>query len=110
VAWDTGADTVRRPTSPEAVTAKIVELMDRPGKDPASITQADVDRARNFTSGQYLLRHERVSERSFLPGWFEMMGVGYAMDAALPALVQRVSLADVRRIAAARLSIHTVLA
>ena len=109
VAWDTGADTVRRPTSPDAVTEKIVELMDRPGKDPSSITQADVDRARNFTSGQYLLRHERVSERSFLPGWFEVMGAGYAMDAALPALVQSVTLADMRRIAAVRLSLHTIL-
>jgi zinc protease len=110
VGWDTGADTLRRPASASEVTKKIVAEMDRLANDPAAITRADLDRAIGFSSGQYLLRSERISDRSFLAGWFEMMGAGFAMDANLVSMIRAASLERVRQYAASHFSIHTALA
>ena len=109
VGWDTGPNTLRRPASAELVTKKIVDEMDRLARDASSITQADLDRAVGFASGQYLLRRERASERSFLPGWFEMMGAGFEMDAKLPSILRGTTLNNVRKVAANLLSSHTYL-
>lgn len=60
---------------------------------------AEMARARSVAVGRNALRHERVRDRSFMLGWYEAMGLGYAYDAAYPQLLSSVSRADVLRVA-----------
>jgi zinc protease len=61
---------------------------------------AELERARNVAIGRDALRHERARDRSFLLGWYETMGLGYAYDADYPHRLAAVTRADVLRVAA----------
>ena len=70
----------------------------------AQITDAEMERARNFSIGQYALKHERLLERAYLPGWYEVMGAGYRFDHDLPDRLAAVSREDLLRVASRYLS------
>ena len=62
-------------------------------------SEAEVERARKLAIGMDARQHERIPTRSFLLGWYETLGLGYAFDADLPRRFAAVTRDDVRRVA-----------
>lgn len=99
IEWDASRSDGAKAPTPAEVVQLIQAQLDRLTAVKPDITDAEIERARNFSAGQYLLRHERIQERAFLSGWYETMGAGYLMDASLPGLLTAVSKDDVIRVA-----------
>ncbi len=98
VEWDAGGASVKS-TEPQMVLKRIQDQLDSLTAPTASVSDAELERARNFAAGQYILRHERIQERCFLPGWYEVMGAGFAFDDNLPGRLSNVTSEDVLRAA-----------
>jgi predicted Zn-dependent peptidase len=64
----------------------------------------ELTRARSMAIGRDALRHERVRDKAFLLGWYEVMGAGFGFDARLPGLLAAVTREDVLRVARAYLA------
>jgi predicted Zn-dependent peptidase len=63
------------------------------------ITNDELDRAKNFLIGNYLIDHESNSSQAFYLGWFEIIGAGWQFDSKYPKLIQKVALHDVLDVA-----------
>jgi len=63
-----------------------------------------MDRARQRIIGVHAIDHEDLRRQAFLPGLYELLGVGSAFDARIPDLISRVTAEDVQR--AARLYVQ----
>ncbi|MDQ7848768.1 MAG: pitrilysin family protein [Armatimonadota bacterium] len=75
----------------------------------AAAAPGEMDRARQRIIGVHAIDHEDLRRQAFLPGFYELLGVGYAFDGRIPDLVSRVRAEDVQR--AARLYLqHPVVA
>ena len=85
------------PTTPENVQKALQAQLDALLAAPP--TQAETARARNFAIGRDALRHERVRDRAFFPGWYETLGLGFGYDAEFPRLLAAVTPADILRVA-----------
>jgi len=79
----------------EQVRAALKASVDSLVQSP--ITEAELTRARNYLTGTYALRHQRLQERSKHLAWFEAMGLGWEFDRLFPEMLQSVTLEDVRR-------------
>jgi len=64
----------------------------------------EMDRARQRIIGVHAIDHEDLRRQAFLPGLYELLGVGSAFDARIPDLISRVTAEDVQR--AARLYVQ----
>ena len=72
-------------------------------------TDAELRRARALAIAGLALRRERPRDESFLLGWQEATGVGFAFDSALPRRIEMVSREDVIRVARALFSRRVAL-
>ncbi len=62
-------------------------------------TEAELSRARRYVIGTYQLDHGRNRDVARYLGWYETVGIGYRYDEQFPGLVEKVSAADVVRVA-----------
>lgn len=62
-------------------------------------TSEEMERAKAYVKGRFLVDHESQSMRAFYPAYYELMGLGYDYDAHFPKLVDSVSEADVMSLA-----------
>lgn len=72
-------------------------------------TAEELERAKNYTAGKWLLQHQRVSDRAFFLGAMEAIGVGFEFDAEYPAKVAKVTRADVQRVVGKYLNEYAVV-
>jgi len=63
------------------------------------LSPEDLERAKGYTIGTYALGHQHLSERAYLLGWAEAVGLGYAFDSGYADAIQKVTAADVQRVA-----------
>jgi predicted Zn-dependent peptidase len=75
----------------------IVALTDSLKSKPLSAE--DLARAKGYTIGAYALEHQHLSERAYLLGWAEAVGLGYGFDSSYADAIQKVTAEDVQRVA-----------
>lgn len=63
-----------------------------------SFSDDDLERAKRYLIGSYAVKHERVRDRAFYPGWYETMGLGYQYDIEYANKIKAVTKADVCRV------------
>jgi len=61
-------------------------------------TNQELDRAKSYAAGTYLLRHQRAADRAFLLGSAEAIGLGYQFDSDFEGKLAAVTRADVDRV------------
>jgi predicted Zn-dependent peptidase len=82
---------------PEQVEAKLVEVVRSVLTDPPP--SAEVERAKRYAAGSQALMHQRTRDRAFYPGWYELCGPGFDLDADFGKRVGEVTPADIQRLA-----------
>ena len=95
-----GAD--GNPINPEGVVTMITDCVQSLVKDPP--TDVELERAKRYAAGVYQLAHQRARDRAFYLGWMEISGPGAAMDTDLPGLIGKVTIDDLKRVAAKSLA------
>jgi predicted Zn-dependent peptidase len=98
-----GTDPANEVRVVEALLREVARLGEAP---PA---QAEMDRARQRIIGVHAIDHEDLRRQAFLPGFYELLGVGYTFDGRIPDLVSRVGAEEVQRVARLYLQ-HPVVA
>jgi predicted Zn-dependent peptidase len=63
------------------------------------IAPGELERARNFIIGKFLVAHQTNLKKAFYPAWFELYGLGVGFDDKYPELIRSVTEKDVRRVA-----------
>jgi zinc protease len=69
------------------------ELADKP------VSPEELERARNFIIGKFLVAHQTNLKKAFYPAWFELYGLGPDFDEKYPELIRSVTERDIRRVA-----------
>ncbi|MBN1900710.1 insulinase family protein [Candidatus Sumerlaeota bacterium] len=59
----------------------------------------ELDRAKNYITGKFLVAHQTNLKKAFYPAWFELYGLGAGFDEKYPDLIRSVTIKDVRRVA-----------
>jgi len=62
-------------------------------------TPQEMERAKAYVIGRFLVDHESQAMRAFYPAYYELMGLGYDYDAHFPNLVNMVTEKDVMSLA-----------
>ncbi|HOF89025.1 MAG TPA: insulinase family protein, partial [Armatimonadota bacterium] len=83
----------------ERTRAAMAEEITRLQTEP--VAAAELARARAYLKGRYLLAHQYSAHYAFDLAWYELQGLGVRYDAAYPEAVERVTAADVQRVARA---------
>jgi predicted Zn-dependent peptidase len=94
--WETrapAAPAAEPPLDPETALRLLATEIDGLIANPP--TEAEVRRARSISIGREALRHERARDRAFLLAWYEAIGAGAELDAALPSRLAAVTRVDV---------------
>lgn len=73
------------------------------------LSTEDLERAKGYTIGTYALSHQHLAERAYLLGWAEAVGLGYGFDSAYADTIQKVTAADVQRVAAKYLTNYSAV-
>lgn len=84
-------------TALEDAKKALVGLVD--GMKSKQLSPEELERAKGFTIGTYALGHQHLLDRAYLLGWAESAGVGYEFDSRLADEVDKVTAADVQRVA-----------
>jgi predicted Zn-dependent peptidase len=100
-------DALGEALNPSAAGARLVEeaksILSRPP------TERELDRAKTYTIGSYALSHQRVRDRAFYLGWYELLGLGHEFDIEFPSLIASVNLEQVQASARAYLQHQVVV-
>jgi len=96
-------------TSPERQEATLAAV----GQELARIreeapTEAEVERAKEFLRGVFVMGQETNAGQASLFSFFETMGLGYAYAARYPEKLRAVTAADLRRVAERYLGAYTL--
>jgi len=73
-------------------------------------TDEDLERAKRYLIGTHAIKHERVRDRAYYLGWYEVMGRGYQYDAKYADDVRSVTKEDVMEAAQRYLTLPAVAA
>jgi len=76
-----------------AMTDELVRLQTEP------VSAADLQRAKAYLKGRYLLGHQYSAQYAFDLAWYEMIDAGIAYDRALPGKIDAITAADIQRVA-----------
>lgn len=69
----------------------VLSLRDTP------ITQAELNRAKRYLIGRFILRHQRLNERARHLAWYESLGLGFGYDERYPQIIESVTLEQAQR-------------
>lgn len=87
-------------TAPEnyrSVREGIIAEFDRLIKEP--VPSSELDKAKRSVKGQYLMRHETNAAQGSFLAQYELLGFGYKYDDIYPQLIEKVTPADLQRVA-----------
>jgi zinc protease len=85
------------PENAEAARQGIVNILQEIKEH--GVPQEELERAKSYVIGNYLIEHERAERRAWYLGWYETLGVGYQRDAEYPELIRRLTSEDIQRVA-----------
>jgi predicted Zn-dependent peptidase len=85
------------PENAEAARQGIVNILQEIKE--RGVPQEELERAKSYVIGNYLIEHERAERRAWYLGWYETLGVGYQKDAEYPELIRAVTSEDIKRVA-----------
>ena len=91
--WDASGSSLTPDAALKLLNAQLTGITANPPTDAA------MRRARALAISNLALRRERPRDESFLLGWHEAIGVGFAFDNALPRRIETVSREDILRVA-----------
>lgn len=80
----------------EVKTALLQQISDLKQKP---LSDKDLQRAKGYTIGKYALSQQHLLDRACQLAWLEAIGAGYQSYAAFPTDVEKVTAADVQRVA-----------
>lgn len=63
------------------------------------VPEEELERAKNYVLGNYLIDHETAERRAWYIGWYETLGAGARMDGRYPQLIRALTSEDLRRVA-----------
>jgi len=86
-----------RPESISQARSGMQEMFTKLSEKP--IPEEEMERARNFIIGKFLINHQTNLKKAFYLAWFEMYGLGWAFDDQYPDMIRSVLANDVRRVA-----------
>jgi len=66
-----------------------------------TVPDEELQRAKAYLKGRYLLSHQYSAQYAYDLAWYEMVGLGAEYDRRLPAAIDAVTAADIRRVARA---------
>lgn len=69
----------------------VLSLRDTP------ITEAELNRAKRYLIGRFILRHQRLNERARYLAWYESLGLGFGFDERYPQMIESVTLEQAQR-------------
>lgn len=81
----------------EKAQSELMKLVD--GLKTKPLSDKDLQRAKGYTVGAYALSHQHLLDRAVLLGWAETIGIGWEFDADYADLIEKVTAADVQRVA-----------
>ncbi len=85
------------PANLETAQAGLLAEFNRIKEEPVS--EAELASAKRALRGSYLMRHETNAAQADLMGAYELLGLGYDYDSRYPELIDRVTAADLQRVA-----------
>jgi zinc protease len=85
------------PRNYKAAREQVVRQVRRLATQPVSARELAM--AKQALRGSYLMAHETNNAQSLYLGRYELDGLGYAYDRSFPQLIERVTVADVQRVA-----------
>ncbi|HBF36827.1 MAG TPA: hypothetical protein DDW50_05855 [Firmicutes bacterium] len=86
------------PTNYQAAKTGILHEFSRLTTEP--VPEQELTVAKTALKGGYLMEHETNSAQNRFLGSYELMGLGYSFDQDYPRLIDKVTAADVQRVAA----------
>jgi len=86
-----------RPESISQARSGMQEMFTNLSEKP--IPEQEMERAKNFIIGKFLINHQTNLKKAFYLAWFELYGMGWAFDDHYPDLLRSVTGKDVRRVA-----------
>jgi len=86
-----GTDPKNLEEAQKRINAMITEFLQNPVK------QEDLDDAKRYIRGHYLMDHQTNRSLARYLGWWEILGLGHKHDTVYPEQIQRVTAEDVRR-------------
>ncbi len=78
-----------KPDSLETAEEMMMREIERLKTEP--VGDEELERAKNYMVGRFLLSHQKNIKRAWYRGWYEMLGVGMSYDQRFPTLVSRVT-------------------
>ena len=94
------------PANLAAAKAGLIAEFERLRSEPVSA--AELAAAQKAVRGSYLVRHERNAAQGDFLGRYELLGLGYDYDQRYPELIDRVTAADLQRMAQKYFSHYTL--
>lgn len=98
-----GVDPARVQDAVEAMLAEVAKLRTKP------LPAEELEAGKNRVIGLHSIDHEDLRRRAFYPAWYELLGVGYRFDTGMRQAIERVTTADVQRVAQ-RYLVHPAIA
>lgn len=86
-----------RPDSLKNARLRMRELFETLSEE--KISDEEMDRAKNYLIGKYLVAHQKNIRKAFYLAWFQFLGLGLEFDEKYPELIRSVTSKDVRRVA-----------
>ncbi len=81
----------------EKSQSELMKLVDSLKTKPLS--DRELQRAKGYTIGAYALSHQHLIDRAVLLGWAETTGLGWEFDVNYADMIDKVTAADVQRVA-----------
>jgi len=76
-----------------ALTSALAQLQVTP------VTEQELQRAKAYLKGRYLLSHQYSAQYAFDLAWYELIGLGAGYETSLPANIDAVTAKDIQRVA-----------
>jgi len=62
------------------------------------VTKKELERAKNYLIGSFLIDHQTNAQQAWYLGWYETIGLGYEFDQKFPDIIKEVTVKDVAKV------------
>jgi len=93
----TSAFAVYAGTSKENVE-KVEQTINEEMKKLPSVTQQELNDAREYLKGTYLIDHRKIERQAWYLGWWETMGKGFEYDSGYVEAIDAVTVPDIKNV------------
>ena len=79
------------------IKEKILDEIKRLRED--SLEMKELERAKNYLKGTFLLEHQTNKKQAWYLGWFELLGIGYIYDRNYLRQIEKVNIRGIKEVA-----------